>query len=130
MKTKVNLTNNQTAFEYAIYMMVGSYFKKTVCNNSLQEQKMRVQYMEQKIQNQYSLEDCCIRFVHKNLLHKCPKNLWNQEMQVHFIPNATTGKTEIRFTNEEYVLRLVGTYAGKKSVIHHELWMKGNQVAA
>ena len=45
---KMNFTENQTAFEYAMYMMFGSYFDKAVHKNKILEKKMRVQYMEQK----------------------------------------------------------------------------------
>jgi len=36
---KMNFTNNQAAFEYAMYMMLGSYFRKASCKNKLMEKK-------------------------------------------------------------------------------------------
>ena len=45
---KFNIVDNQTAFEYVMYMMFGSYFHKAVHKNQMLEKKMYVQYMEQK----------------------------------------------------------------------------------
>ena len=60
---KMNFTNNQTAFEYVMYMMLGSYFNKTNCKNYLLKKKMRLMYWEQKEKSQIEMEKICIRFV-------------------------------------------------------------------
>ena len=41
---KMTFTSNQTAFEYAIYEIVGSYFKKARCQSMIQEQKLIVHF--------------------------------------------------------------------------------------
>lgn len=123
MKTKMNFTSDQTAYEYAIYMIAGSYFPKTKCISPLQEKKMRLQYCEQKVTNQYKMEENCIAYIENTLLQKMPKALWKQNMEAQFLVDQETGLTEIRFKSEHYILRLWGTYAGSRSRVHHQLWV-------
>jgi hypothetical protein len=121
---KMNFTDNQIALEYAMYMMVGSYFDNTVCKNYLQEKKMRVQYVEQKKENQYLLEDICIAYVEKNLVPNLPDDFWKRNMKVRFVVNHRTNQIEIRFSDLKYILRIWGEYNGKNSKIFHQIWMK------
>lgn len=129
MKEKMTFTNGQVAFEYAIYMMVSSYFKKAVCANPLFEKKLCVQFHEQKSNNQYRMEEMALSYVKTHLAKEIPSSVWKEEMQVHFIPEKKSGKTEIRFMNDQYILRLFGDYCGKASVIKHEFWAKPKQSA-
>ena len=78
---KMSFTNNQTAFEYALYMIAGSYFDKATCKSKLIERNMLLQYKEQKIDKQYQMEDMCIRFMNK-LAHNLPRNYFKQNMEV------------------------------------------------
>ena len=122
---KMNFTNNQTAFEYAIYMMFGSYFDKTSCKNPLLEKKMHVQYQEQKEQKQIEFENICIRFMEKELLPNTPKKFWEQKVEVKFCPTKWDGIQDIQFHGSEYVLRVRGIYRGKhKTDIHYGVWQK------
>lgn len=122
---KMTFTNNQTAFEYAMYMMLGSYFNKTSCKNPLQEKKMRVQYMEQKEKSQIDLENICIRFVEKELLPRLPKEFWEHDVEVRFRPTKLKGLQEVQFKSPDYILRVSGIYQGKRNTnIHYEIWHK------
>ena len=113
MKMKnTNNTNNQIAFDYAIYMIVGSYFAKTKCNNPILEKRMRLHYCEQKLDNQYRMEESCIRYVEKILLKKLPSQLWESEMQVSILP-LPEGGSEIRFYDPKNILRIRGCYKCK-----------------
>ena len=96
MKMNMKLTDNQTAFEYAVYMIVGSYFQSAGCKSVLQEQRMRIQYWEQKLDTQYRMEDCCIRYVERQLLEQVPKDCWEQKVKVTFCTDSETGESEIR----------------------------------
>ena len=124
---KMNFTDNQTAFEYAIYMIVGSYFKKTSCISPLQERSMRLQYCEQKLENQYRMEDVCIRYVEQELLSKLPESFWNREMQVHFVKECSEGISEIRFTSDNCILRIRGFYQGKHTELFHSVLVKNRK---
>lgn len=124
MKMKnTNNTNNQIAFDYAIYMIVGSYFAKAKCNNPILEKRMRLHYCEQKLDNQYRMEESCIRYVEKILLKELPNQLWESEMQVSIL-SLPEGGSEIRFCNPNNILRMKGYYTGKNPQLSHELWIK------
>ena len=124
---KMNFTDNQTAFEYAIYMIVGSYFKKAGCASSLQERSMRLQYCEQKQESQYRMEDVCISYVEQELLPKLPETFWNREMQVHFVRGCGGGISEIRFSSDNCILRIRGLYKGKHTELFHTVLVKNRK---
>lgn len=118
---KMNFTENQTAFEYAMYMMFGSYFDKAVYKNKILEKKMRVQYMEQKEKNQIQMEDICIRFIEKKLMPQLPQGLWEQQVEVRILPTKK-GIRDIQFRGSKYTLRVFAVYKGKgNTVIHYEV---------
>lgn len=118
---KMNFTENQTAFEYAMYMMFGSYFDKAVHKNKILEKKMRVQYMEQKEKNQIQMEDICIRFIEKKLMPQLPQGLWEQQVEVRILPTKK-GIRDIQFRGPKYTLRVFAVYKGKgNTVIHYEV---------
>lgn len=122
---KMNFTNNQTAFEYAMYMMLSSYYNKAVCNNKLLEKKMYVQFLEQKERNQVQMEDICIRFIEKELMPQLPKEFWNQEVEVRFGSANEDGVRDIQFYGPDYMLRVGGIYKGKHDTkIQYEVWRK------
>lgn len=124
MAQKMNFTNNQTAFEYAIYEMVGSCFNKTTCCSPLIETKMRVQFCEQKLDKQYSYEDKCISYIEKELMKSLPEEVWNQDVRVRLLPDSKDNLTEIAFEGDNYILSLKGVFKGPKSTITHELWAR------
>lgn len=122
---KMNFTDNQTAFEYVMYMMFGSYFDKAVCKNKWQEKKMFVQYLEQKEKKQIQMEDICIRFIERKLMSQLPKELWNQQVEVKIVPTKIKGLREIQFQGPEYTLRVCAIYKGKgNTTIHYEVRQK------
>lgn len=127
---KMNFADSQTAFEYALYMMLGSYFDKAICRSKWQERKMFVQYQEQKEKQQYILEDICLRYIEKVLLPNLPKDFWQQEVEVRFRPTTFEGVHDIQFHGKEYVLRVGGIYRGKRNTrMQYEIWHKEREVA-
>ena len=125
---KMNFTDNQTAFEYAMYMMMGSYFDKAICKNRLLERKMHVQYIEQKEKNQIQMEDICIRFIEQKLLSQLPEELWEQQVEVQIVPTELKGVREIRFLGPEYTLYAKAIYRGKGNTTIHCAMRGGNTV--
>ena len=120
---KMSFTNNQTAFEYALYMIAGSYFDKATCKSKLIERNMFLQYKEQKIDKQYQMEDMCIRFMNK-LVHKLPRNYLKQNMEVHLVRRQSGKPMEIIFANNTCMIDFICRYAGNKSQIDCRLWSK------
>ena len=128
---KMNFTDNQTAFEYAMYMMLGSCYSKAVCKNKLMEKKMYVQFLEQKERNQIQMEDICIEYIENELKPQLPKEFWNQQVEVRFASTNRDGVRDIQFHGPEYVHRVAGVYRGKRNThIQHEVWKKEAQFEA
>ena len=94
---KMTFTTNQTAFEYAIYEIVGSYFKKATCVSTIQEQKLIVHFKEQKQDTQCLMENKVDGYVKGVLLKKLPQELWEEEVTV-----------EIRKAPESDVMNIIG----------------------
>ena len=121
--TKMRFTNHQTAFEYALYMITSSYFKKAQCTTPYVEKQFLVQYKEQKLDNQYFMEELCIQYMDE-LAEKLPARFFDQEMEVRLIRRGEGEFTEVLLKNAQYVIRFLCKYAGKKSQICHEIWRK------
>ena len=111
---KMNLTNDQAALEYALYMIVGSCFKKTICERSkFQERKLFLHYQEQKREIQYVLEDQCIRYTEEVLMPMLPESVGEMEAEVHF-RKMKDGRTCICFRNSALVIAVTAEYRGRK----------------
>lgn len=123
---KMNFTDNQSALGYAIYMIVGSYFKKAKCTHPILETNMRIRYVEQKLDNQYHMEEACISYVEHHLLSELPAQIWEDEVQVRMAICQDDGKTEIHFISPMFVLIVKGEYKGRKSFLSHKLWIKNS----
>ena len=125
---KMNFTNNQTVFEYVIYMMLGSYFDKAVCKNRNLERNLYVQYLEQKERSQIQMENICIKYVEKKMLPHLPEKFWEQEVEVRFCPTDMDGVKEVQFHGKDFVLRVGGIYRGKRETkLHCELQHKASK---
>ena len=125
---KLNITRNQMAFSYALYMMAGSYFRKTVCVNPVLETKMRLSYAEEKIDTQVDTETLCISFMEETLLPVMPQALWQEMMEVYMYVDERKGRMELCFVGADYMLRLFVTSARNRFQISHEIWTYGNKI--
>jgi hypothetical protein len=105
----VNIKSNpQESYEYAIYMIFASYFKKATCKNPIYESKLRFNYRETKAETQYKMEDFCERKA-KTVFRTIPARIANSEVEVNFILREGYF-TEIRFTGPDFVMRVSGSY--------------------
>ena len=120
---KLNITSNQSAFEYALYMIAASYFTSARCVTGMKEKQLLISYKEQKLDNQYFMEECCINYMN-GITKKLPIWFFNQNMDARLCGRANNTYTEIVFSNENYLVRFRCIYAGKKSLIKHEIWKK------
>lgn len=119
---KMNLTNSQVAFDYALYMMATSAFAKTTCKSTILEKNMLLQYKEQKLNTQYQLEELCFALLKKEV-RKFPKSLRRQEMTVH-LRKKVGYPTEVLFVSPRYIVSFYGTYAGKRTKLVCRVWEK------
>ncbi|MBR1757407.1 MAG: hypothetical protein IJ744_01595 [Lachnospiraceae bacterium] len=117
-----NARNNQLAFDYALFMIAGSYFEKAVCPHSLWERKLSQAYKGAKTDTQVRMEALCIRYAEVELLPTLPPEIWKQEVSVRLIPTTDGKRTVVQFVGENFILRLQALYRGGKSRVFHELW--------
>ena len=110
---KMTFTSNQTAFEYAIYEIVGSYFKKARCQSTIQEQKLIVHFKEQKQDTQCLMENKVDGYVKAVLLKKLPPEIWDEEVTVEIRKTPESDLMNIIFYGEKYALIVKGAYRGK-----------------
>ena len=112
---KMTFTSNQTAFEYAIYEIVGSYFKKARCQSTIQEQKLIVHFKEQKQDTQSLMENKVDGYVKAVLLKKLPPEIWDEEVTVEIRKTPESDLMNIIFYGEKYALIVKGAYRGKNN---------------
>ena len=122
VKEKTN--DSQSAFEYAIYVIVGSYFNGTVCNSPFLEKTLKVKFLDQKQDKQASLEENCIGYVEKKLLKVLPEDLWEGRATVQLGLKNEEQMPEVRFTTDKYMLRVFGVYKGKGTEFDYKLLKK------
>lgn len=119
---KMKFTDTQTAFDYALYMIATSYFDKAECKNTIKEKNMYIQYKEQKLDNQYKMEDICIDYMER-LLKKLPEEVFKQNIKA-YLRKLDDKHTEILLVGKAYALSLIGTYAGRNTVIDSRIFKK------
>lgn len=119
---KMRFTDNQTAFDYALYMIAASYFDKTVCASKLTEKNMMLQYKEQRLNSQYRMEEICIRYMDR-LERELPEWIFAQNMTVHLY-RRLNGVTRIVFECDSFTVCFLGEYVGDKSEIECFLGQK------
>ena len=93
-------TNNQNAFNYAVYMMLGSYFKQMEAVSECYVQKLYLYYVENKRERQYSFEDIAIRFVERVLQKQLSEEIWQERVLVSFF--ARDGRNYVAFQGARY----------------------------
>ena len=107
-------TNNQNAFNYAVYMMLGSYFKQMEAVSECYVQKLYLYYVENKRERQYSFEDIAIRFVERVLQKQLP------EVLVSFF--ARDGRNYVAFQGARYTLVVQNDYRGARTKLQYQLY--------
>ncbi|MCQ2517346.1 MAG: hypothetical protein MJ119_01155 [Lachnospiraceae bacterium] len=110
---KMNLTDNQNAFDYALYMITSSYYADCTCKSTILENKLCVQYHEQKTENQYYMEEQCINDIEKELMGTIPDDGWEESAEAHTVRREGDEAASIRFLGKTYALYIKGVYKGK-----------------
>ena len=121
---KLNNASNQKALEYAMYMMIGSYFEKTECISPIYEKSLQLYYTDVKYREQYRMEDAVLLFTKKVLFREVPEKLWKRKVNVQFT-REKNGIPAVEFSSYDFTLRVTGSYAGsKRAEFHHSLWIR------
>lgn len=111
MKKNTYISKKPEAFEYALYMIAGSYFHKTVCKSHLMADSLCVKYKENKLEDQYHMEEICIRYM-DSLAEKLPSQLFAADAKV-FLVKETEG-VKLNFQTEAYRLTFRCQRHGKR----------------
>lgn len=82
-----NPMSSQFQLEYAVYMMLGSYFKKAECDTKRFEKKLFLYYQDLSCSKQETLEKQVISFVEKELIKGLGiPNIHNKKVTISLIP--------------------------------------------
>ncbi len=120
---KMKLTDFRNSVTYAMYEIVGSYFKKTFCNNVLLEQKLRVQFCEQKMEEQEKIEEECDNYVQEHMLESL-EPYWDREVTVRLLPDSEPEMAIVRFEAEDFIVCAQAHCVGKRATFSHKLLVK------
>lgn len=109
--------SKQRAFDYCMYMMLTSYFRKSVCRSKYLEKKLYLYYQEQKQNDQIAMEEQCIRLIEKEILPKVPQKYQMCEVDTHIRRSNGCHGAELLVHTGDYILRVVTNYNRKRPEI-------------
>lgn len=104
----IKIDNTKDAIAYAIYMIVGSYFKKTVCLSVIKERQLKVIYGETKKDTQLKMEERCIKYVDSRIVGVVPDEIFDDMVEVRFFSNKKDNRTEVIFEGFDWKLKVWG----------------------
>lgn len=117
----VKINNTNDAIAYVVYMIMGSYFKKTVCKSPMKEKQLKVVYGETKRDNQIKMEERCINYVENKLLGVAPEEIFGDMVEVHFKPNEAENRIDVIFIGFDWKLIMWGTNSNKGIMFDYKL---------
>ena len=117
----VKVNNSNDAIAYAIYMIVGSYFKKAVCLSTIKERQLKVVYCETKRETQIKMEERCINYVDTRLVGVVPDDIFEDMVEVKFVPNQKENRLEVVFYGFDWKLRVWGENSSKGIMFDYKL---------
>ena len=115
--------SKQKAFEYCMYMILSSYFSTIILKSPLQEKNLLLHYKDLKPQEQFALEEQCIRYFDK-IQNKIPAGVWEEPMEVHLLGKKDRTNTELRFESEPYIICVTADCSKAKPEIKFVFWKK------
>lgn len=102
----------QMATDYIVYMMVGSYFVKTICSSKTKEKRLFLYYKDIKDSIQYEIEEKCINYVEKKMIKELPPQIWKERVSVTLKSNLVIpSKTDIVFAGNGWRLNISSDYS-------------------
>ena len=112
-------TENQNAFNYAVYMMIGSYFREMEAISECYIQKLYLYYVENKRERQYDLEDLAIDYAEDVLMKQLPAELWKERVTVSFTKNGD--RNYVIFEGARYTLVVENSYRGGRTKLSYKV---------
>ena len=112
-----NILTKQRELDYCMYMMLSSCFVKAICETPIQEQKLRLYYLEMRASEQISTESMCEKLINEQFKKQLPKELFNSTVKIKLIGHENDIKTTIVLESDNFTVRVNTTYALKKPQI-------------
>lgn len=95
----------QYQLEYAMYMILSSYFRKVRCTNGRVENRLKLFYAELPYVRQEDLEEACIALTENRLLKELNiPNIETKDATMKFIPKKDGNVLEYR--GEDFKFRI------------------------
>lgn len=117
----VRINNTNDAIAYVIYMIMGSYFKKTVCKSTMKERQLKVVYGETKRDNQIKMEERCINYIENKFIGVAPEEIFGDMVEVRFKPNEKEDRIDVIFTGFDWELTMWGNSTNKGIMFDYKL---------
>ena len=121
----MNKLEKQRAFDYSTCIMLSSYFDNITCTSDLQRKKLCLAYQELKDEDKDIFDGQSIALIEKELLPNLPTSFLKQNMKLSLVGSDDRMYTEIRLSNEKYLLRVKARYGKRKPELVYEIWKKG-----
>lgn len=112
-------TGNQNAFNYAVYMMIGSCFREMEAISECYIQKLYLYYVENKKDRQYDFEDLAIDFAERVLRAELPAEIWQERVTVSFF--VKDDKNYVAFQGARYTLVVENNYRGRRTKLSYKV---------
>lgn len=113
-------TKYQKAFNYAMYMMLGSYFRRATVTSHCALKTMYLYYAELGNEKQYAMEDIVIKFTENILRKELPEDIWEGEVKIFF--RQEEQNTYVAFVGDKYTLVVENHYKGKTTKLKYRVW--------
>lgn len=117
----VKINNANDAVAYSIYMIMGSYFKKTVCKSTMKERQLKVVYCETKRDTQIKIEERCINYIENKVLGVVPEEIFEDMVEAHFVLNKQEKRLDVVFIGFNWKLTMWGTNSNRGVMFDYKL---------
>lgn len=121
----LNSYDEQLAFDYTIYMIMGSFFDKTKAAVPGKERRLRLLYLLLPQKRQYAIEEDCERYFERKILPELPESFLRGCASVYWRDSKDKSRTAVVFVRGKRQLWVTSLYGGryKRLVLAH--WTVG-----
>ena len=113
--TQERIIDKQKAFDYCVYMMLSSYYKKAECLSDIMETNLLLRYRELKDSVAEEMEREAINVIERFVLPNIPEAIEYKEAKVMILPwNNTYGCHGIIATTDNTVVTVYIKKEGKR----------------
>lgn len=112
-KTKMK----QKAFDYCMYMMLTSYWKRVEMEHHIQEKKLFITYQELKEEEQIQMEKQALHLIETDILSQIPEEMLQMPIEVRLTQLPNSDQTQITLESYVYKVSVLSLYQKQKKPI-------------